>query len=80
MTEARTEEGVLLFIDAIEDDEALVLLGEKRWSLPRALLPPGAREGAWLRLTLDSTQELDEEIAARRARLLRSDPGGNIKL
>jgi hypothetical protein len=75
-----TEEGVLLFIDAIEDDEAQVLLGEKRWSLPRALLPAGAKEGSWLRLTVDSSQKIGEEIEARRARLLRSDPGGDIKL
>ena len=75
-----TEEGVLLFIDAIEDDEAHVLLGEKRWSIPRALLPAGAKEGSWLRLALDTSQKVSEEIEARRARLLRSDPGGNIKL
>ena len=36
-----TEEGVLLFVDAIEDDEVRVLLGEQRHVLPRALLPPG---------------------------------------
>jgi hypothetical protein len=75
-----TEEGVLLFVDAIEDDEALVLLGEKRWSLPRALLPAGAKEGSWLRLALDTSQKVGEEIEARPARLLRSDRGGNIKL
>jgi hypothetical protein len=75
-----SDEGVLLFIDEIEDDEAFVLLGEKRWSLPRALLPAGAKEGSWLRLAVDSSQKLGEEIEARRARLLRKDPGGNIKL
>ena len=74
------EESVLLFIDAIEDDEALVLLEEKRYSMPRALLPAGAGEGLWLRLTLDRSKKVEEEIEARRARLLRSDPGGNIKL
>jgi hypothetical protein len=71
---------VLLFVDAIEDDEAQVLLGEQRWSIPRALLPPGAREGSWLRLAVDTSQKLGEEIEARRARLLGSDRGGNIKL
>jgi hypothetical protein len=77
-----TEEGVLLFIDAIEDDEALVLLGEERFGLPRALLPAGAKEGSWLRLSVDSAQQakVGDEIEARRARLLRDDPGGNIKL
>jgi len=75
-----TEESVLLFIDAIADDEARVLLGEIPHSFPRALLPPGAREGTWLRLTVDRSQKLGEEIEARRARLLRSDPGGKVKL
>jgi len=75
-----SDEGVLLFIDEFEDDEAFVLLGEKRFPLPRALLPAGAKEGSWLRLSIDSSQKLGEEIEARRARLLRKDPGGNIKL
>jgi Protein of unknown function (DUF3006) len=74
------EDSVLLFIDAIEDDEAFVLLEEKRHRLPRALLPAGAGEGMWLRLSVDRSQKLDEEVEARRARLLRADPGGDIKL
>jgi hypothetical protein len=73
------EEGVLLFVDAVEDDEALVLLGDKRYAMPRVLLPPDAREGSWLRLSVDHTQKVGQEIEDRRARLLRSDPGGNIK-
>jgi hypothetical protein len=75
-----TEEGVLLFIDAIEDDEVRVLLGEAAHTIPRGLLPVGAQEGTWLRLTVDRSQQLGKEIEARRARLLRSDPGGNVKL
>ena len=74
------EESVLLFIDAIEDDEAFVLLEEKRYRLPRALLPAGAGEGTWLRLSVERAEKVHEEIQARRARLLRSDPGGDIKL
>jgi hypothetical protein len=76
------EESVLFFIDAIEDDEALVLLEDKRHRFPRALLPAGAGEGTWLRLSVDRSQKakVEAEIEARRARLLRSDPGGNIKL
>jgi len=77
-----TDEGVMLFIDSIEDEQALVLLGEKSYPLPCALLPPGAREGSWLGLSLDAAQQakVGESIEARRARLLRKDPGGNIKL
>jgi len=76
------EESVLFFIDALEDDEARVLLEDKRYSFPRALLPAGSGEGTWLRLSVDRSQKakVEAEIAARRARLLRSDPGGNIKL
>jgi hypothetical protein len=76
------DESVLLFIDAIEDDEAWVLLAEKRYRMPRALLPAGAGEGTWLHVSVDRARklEVEEEIEARRARLLRSDPGGDIKL
>jgi hypothetical protein len=76
----KQETDVLLFVDAIEDDEAHLLLEEKRWTIPRALLPEAAREGSWLRLTVDTSGKLGAEIEARRARLLPSDPGGNIKL
>ncbi len=77
-----TDDGVLLFIDAFEDDEALILLGERRYRMPRALLPPGAREGMWLRLGVDSaqTKKMTDEIEARRQRLVGSDPGGKVKL
>jgi hypothetical protein len=75
-----TEDGVLLFIDAIEDDEAWVLLGEERHRLPRVLLPPGAREGVWLRLLVDPSRKVGEEIEARRERLVRGDRGGDVKL
>jgi hypothetical protein len=71
---------VLLFIDALEDDEAAVLLGEKRYRLPRALLPIGAKEGTWLRLAIDSSSKVGAAIEAARARLVGSDDGSNIKL
>lgn len=77
-----TDATVLLFIDAIEDDEAVLLLEDRRHRIPRAILPAGAGEGTWLRLTVDGARklEVEDEIEARRARLLRSDPGGDIKL
>lgn len=74
------ENHVVLFLDALEDDDAYVVLGERRFILPRAILPSGAREGSWLRLALDTNLDLDREIETRRARLLQSDPGGDIKL
>jgi Protein of unknown function (DUF3006) len=75
-----SDSDVSLFIDAIEDDEVAVLLGEKRYRLPRALLPAAAKEGTWLRLTIDSSSKVGAAIEAERARLVGSDNGGNIKL
>lgn len=73
-------EGVLLFVDAIEDDDAWLVLGDSRYRVPRAILPPGTAEGAWLRLAPDHPPPEAREIESRRAQLLRDDPGGNIKL
>lgn len=70
---------VLLFIDALEDDEAMVLVGEKRYRLPRALLPIGAKEGSWLRLSLHDSA-VGAEIEKVRARLTGSDDGDDVKL
>jgi hypothetical protein len=75
-----SDSDVLLFVDAIEDDDVAVLLGEKRYRLPRALLPVAAKEGAWLRLAIDASSKVGAAIEAERARLVRSDDGGNIKL
>jgi len=75
-----SDSDVSLFIDAIEDDEVVVLLGEKRHRLPRALLPAGAKEGTWLRLAIDSSSRVGAAIEAERACLVGSDDGGNIKL
>jgi hypothetical protein len=75
-----TQEGVLLFVDAIEDDDAWVLLGDTRYRIPRAILPPETGEGSWLRLLPDRPPPEAKAIESRRAQLLREDPGGNIKL
>jgi len=77
-----SDETVLLFVDAIEDDDAWVVRKDKRYRMPRALLPAGSGEGAWLRLSADPARkaEVEESIETRRARLLGSDPGGDIKL
>jgi hypothetical protein len=77
-----SDSDVSLFIDAIEDDEVVVLLGEKRHRLPRALLPAGAKEGTWLRLAIDlsSSSSVGKAIEAERRRLVGADNGGNIKL
>jgi hypothetical protein len=75
-----TEDGVLLFVDGIEDDDAWVLLGEQRHRVPRAILPADAREGSWLRLVKSHPPAEAANLEARRAHLLQADPGGKVKL
>ena len=74
------DEGTRIFVDAIEDDEAYLVVGEKRFAVPRAMLPKGAREGSWLRIAVDGDDSIGQEIEARRGHLLGTDPGGDIKL
>jgi hypothetical protein len=69
-----------LFIDEIEDESARLLLGTSSFSVPRALLPEDAREGEWLILRVARTSPPPDDTAARRERLGKDDPGGDIKL
>jgi hypothetical protein len=69
----------LVFVDAIEDDRARLLLGEDAFTVPRVLLPDDAREGSWLRLSVAITPPPSEPDDLRR-RLGKDDPGGPIKL
>ncbi len=73
-------ESVLVFVDAIEDGDAWLVIGEQRYLVPRAVLPPAAREGTWLRFALDRAPPEAHDIEARRAQLMQADPGGNVKL
>jgi hypothetical protein len=72
----------LLFVDAIENGRARLLLGRDAFEVPAALLPPGAREGSWLRwsLALAPAPADDDQGAALRAKLGRGDDGGDIDL
>ena len=72
--------GELLFVDAIEDTRARLLLGQEAFEVPRRLLPPGTREGSWVRLSLRAAPPPADEGAAIRARLTGGDDGGDIKL
>jgi hypothetical protein len=69
-----------LFVDEIEDDGATLLLGERSFAVPRALLPEDAREGDWLLVRVARTAPPPDDAAARRGRLGKDDPGGDIKL
>lgn len=77
-----TDDGTLLFIDAIDGDDAWILLGEQRHRMARALLPRDAREGTWLRLSVDATQgrTTTQAIETLRERMLRDGGPGKLKL
>jgi hypothetical protein len=70
----------LVFVDALEDTSARLLLGERAFSLPRDLLPADVREGQWLLLQVDHTPAPPNQTHALREVLGRDDPGGDIKL
>jgi hypothetical protein len=69
-----------LFIDEIEDDVARVLRDEQALSIPVSLLPPGAREGDWIEMSVRVIPPPPGDTEARRNRLVKDDPGGTIKL
>ena len=71
-----------LFVDAIEGGRARLLLGADAFTIPASLLPPGAVEGSWLRLSLRLTAAPPEEAEAEatRRRLGADDDGGDLKL
>jgi len=79
-TDAQASRTTSLFVDEIEDDGATLLLGEHSFAVPRVLLPEDAREGDWLLFRVAHTAPPSDDSAARRARLGKDDPGGDIKL
>jgi len=72
----------LIFVDAIEDGRARLLLGNDAFDVPAALLPRGAREGSWLRwsMALAPPPPDADQGSALRAKLGRDDDGGDIDL
>jgi hypothetical protein len=74
------KEGQLLFVDAIEGGSARLLLGVEAFNLPARLLPAGAKEGSWVRLSFEISEAPPDEAEALRRKLGQGDDGGNIKL
>jgi len=72
----------LLFVDAVENGRARLLLGHDAFEVPAALLPRGAREGSWLRWSMEVAPAPpdEEQGSALRAKLGRDDDGGDIDL
>ena len=69
-----------VFVDAIDNGNARLLFGEETFAVPVGLLPPDAREGSWLELTIATTAAPDDGAEELRRTLGRDDPGGDIKL
>jgi hypothetical protein len=68
-----------VFVDGIDEGRARLLRGDDAFTVPAALLPDGAREGSWLKLTATLAPPQADPDALRR-KLGRDDPGGPIKL
>jgi len=68
-----------VFVDAVEDGQARLMLGDDAFDVPAALLPDDAREGSWLKLTVTVTPPQADPDALLR-KLGRDDPGGPLKL
>ena len=77
MNDART---TLVFVDAIENGRARLLLGEQSFTVPSSLLPDGAREGSWVSLQAAVVPAPPGEAEAIRNRLSGDNPGGDLKL
>jgi hypothetical protein len=69
-----------VYVDAIEAGRARLVLGEETFTVPARLLPKGAREGSWIRLSGKVVPAPASDAAAVRRKLARDDPGGPIKL
>jgi hypothetical protein len=70
----------VLFVDAIEDGHARLVLDDDAFTVPARLLPRGAREGDWIELSLAVVAAPASDAAALRKKLARGDRGGPIKL
>jgi hypothetical protein len=80
MTKGPRAGGPLLFVDAIEDGHARLVLDDTTFTIPAQLLPKAAREGTWIRLTIGVVPAPPSRAAAIRSKLAKDDPGGPIKL
>ena len=69
-----------VFVDAIDDGVARLLLGTRPFEIPAALLAPGTREGDWIELAVTVVPPPPDDTEARRARAIEDDTGGDIKL
>ncbi len=73
---------VPLFVDRIEGPLAVVIWAAEEHVVPLDALPLGAREGAWLSLSVDgaTTTRMRRRARDLLRRLSRDDPGGSWSL
>jgi hypothetical protein len=67
--------GDTVFLDRIEEDVATLLIGpdgKQEENVPRAQLPPDAREGQMLRVTPEGHLEIDAEATEAGRQAVRS--------
>lgn len=70
------------FVDRIEDATAVLVIDSRCVNWPAALLPDGAREGAWVEIAIET---IDPPAGAKEAeelrrRLAEGDDGDDFKL
>ncbi len=80
--EVKSQAPPLLYVDAVENGRARLLFGRDAFEVPAVLLPRGAREGSWLRWSLELAPAPpdDDQGSTLRAKLGRDDDGGDIDL
>lgn len=71
---------IRLFVDAIDEGSARVLVDDQILTVPVALLPPAVREGDWVEMTVGVIEPPPSDADERRRRLAKDDPGGPLKL
>lgn len=78
-------EGQSVFVDRIEGSKAVLFVGDNEIVVLKKDLPKGVKEGVWLTpdmkaIDVEKTERVKAENAARRARLMADDDGGDFAL
>jgi hypothetical protein len=68
------------FVDEVAGAQARLIAEGHTFHLPAALLPDGAVEGTWVSIRIARTEPPPDDTGERRARMVRGDDGGDIKL
>jgi hypothetical protein len=74
-----------VFVDRLEGEVAVLVVGGRERRVPLQSLPAGVREGDWLsddltRIDPAQRERAEREIRERRKRLAQDDDGGDFSL